>query len=199
MKQTDVVGTNRNGTGAWIFRVLIVAAAAFMLYSWYAPWWSAKFSAIPGSNHMVLHPWGIEAVGRVRQFSDNSLYDMPAFFAPFVWTYLGICMLALLVSLFVRKQISIGRMRIQLASLLIALVGLSYVGTAVIAFAVGMVKAEAADTNFIGRSTVTNPNYSGEITMTSQLEYGYWLALAAGVVLIVLALIRRRFVGRPAI
>ena len=198
MSQTDAAKAARGGAKVWIFRGLVVGGAAFMVYSWLEPWWSAKFSAIPGRNHMVLHPWGIEAVGRVRQFSDNSLYDMPGFFAPFVWSYLAVCMLALAASLFVTWQISLGRIKLQLASVLIGLVGLSYLATAGIAYAVGEVRADAAKTNFIGRSTVTNPNYSGDILMTSQLEIGYWLAICAGLVLVVLALIRRWFVGRPA-
>lgn len=196
MTQTDTAGTTRGGAGIWIYRALTVAAGAFMAYSWFEPWWSAKFSAISGRNHMVLHPWGIDAVGRVRQYSDNALYDMPAFFGPFVWTYFGICMLALAASLIVSKQISLGRIKLQLASLLVGFVGLSYLGTAVIAYAVGQLKAAAAGTNFIGKSTITNPNYNGEITMTSQLLTGYWLAVAAAVVLIVLALLRSRFVRK---
>jgi len=195
--QTDAAGTNRGDAKIWFFRVLIVAGAGFMVYSWYAPWWSADLSAIPGSNHLVLRPWGIEAVHRVRQYSENSLYDMPPFFAPLVWTYLAVCMLALATSLFVKKQFSIGRIKLQLASVLIALVGLSYLVTTAIAYAVGEMRADGAGTKFIGRSIVTNPNYSGDITMISQLEIGYWLAIGAGVVLIVLALLRGQFVGKP--
>lgn len=193
---TDRVAGKWGGKGAWIYRALIVAGAAFMLYSWYLPWWTAKFSPITGSNHMVLHPWGVDVNRQVRRFSDNSLYDMPAFFSPLVWTYLGACMLLLLISLFVSRQISLGRLRISVASILIALVGLSYVGTAVIAYVVGTIKAAAAGTSFIGRTTMSDPNYTDDFYMTSQLESGYWIAVAAGVVLIVVALIRRVFV-RP--
>lgn len=195
MTQADAVATG-GGAKAWIFRGLVVAGGALMVYSWYTPWWSAKFSAIPGSNHMILRPWGIEAVGRVRQFSDNALYDMPAFFAPMVWVYFAVCMLALALSLFISRQISLGRMKVSVASLLIGFVGLSYLATAAIAYGVGVMRADAAKTNFLGKSKVTNPNYNGEITMTSQLEAGYWLVIAAGVVLVVLALIRSRFVAK---
>lgn len=198
MTQTESIWKIRATAGGWIFRALTVGGAALMWYSWNEPWWSARFSAMSGRNHMVLHPWGVDVTSRVRQFSDASLYDMPAFFEPFVWTYLGVCMLFLLISLFINKLIKIGPIRVQLATLLVAFVGLSYVGTAVIAYVVGTLKAVAAGTNFIGVTVMENPNYTEEIRMTSQLEMGYYLALAAGVAFLVLALLRRFFVGRSA-
>src|ERR1700709_4717 len=107
MVQTDaasMTSTTRGGAGilVWIFRVLLVAGAAFMLYSWFQPWWSGNFVVIPGDNDMLLHPWGVEAVSQVRTNVDESLFQMPfpEVFAVLMWIYLGVCMLALAVSLF---------------------------------------------------------------------------------------------------
>ena len=93
------VGTNRASAGVWIFRVLVVAAAAYMVSTWFAPWWGAKVAVLPGEDHLVLHPWGVEALAQIRANVDESLYSMPWFFAPFMWTYLTVCMLALAASL----------------------------------------------------------------------------------------------------
>ena len=197
MMQTEEVGTTRGGARVWIFRILLVAGAAFMVYSWFSPWWSAKLGVIPGDNHLVLRPWGIEAVAQVRANSDKSLYSMPWFFAPFMWTYLTVCMLALAASLFVDRQISVGRIKLPLAPALIGLVGLSYVVAVGTAYGVGQLRAGWAGTSFIGKSTYLEPNTDMKIKMVSDLETGYWLALGAGAVLIVLALLRGLFVGKP--
>ncbi len=199
MTNTDAAGTSRGGTGAWIFRVLLVAGAAFMVYSWFAPWWSAKVSVIPGEDHMVLHPWGIEAVAQVRANADEALYSMPfpGLFAGFMWTYLAVCMLALAASLFVTRQLSLGRFKLPLAVVLIGLVGLSYMAAVGLAYGIGELKAGWAGANFLGTSQIKNAMTGAKIKMVSDLQIGYWLALGAGGVLVVLALLRGLFVGRP--
>ena len=196
MMQTDVVGTPRGGAGVWIFRVLLVAGAAFMVYSWFAPWWSATLGGLPGKDHLVMRPWGVQVVAQVKASGDDSLYSMPWFFAPFMWTYLTVCMLALAASLFVDRTISLGRIRLSLAVVLIGLVGLSYMAAVGIAYGVGELKAGWAGTNFIGKSSVKNAMTGAQIKMVSDLQIGYWLALGAGAVLFVLALLRGLFVGK---
>jgi hypothetical protein len=146
---------------------------------------------------MVLRPWGIEAVSQIRANSDESLYSMPWFFAPFMWTYLTVCILALAASLFVDRTVSIGRIKLPLATVLIGLVGLSYLSCVSLAFAVGELRAGWAGSNFIGKSMIHNSTIDAKIKMTSALKIGYWLALYSGPSLIVLSLIRGLFVRKP--
>jgi hypothetical protein len=160
--------------------VLVVAAAAYMVYTWFAPWWGAKVAVLPGEDHLVLHPWGIEAVAQIRANSDESLYSMPWFFAPFMWTYLTVCML-------------------PLATVLIGLVGVSYFACVSLAYAVGELRAGWAGSNFIGKSMIHNSTIDAKIKMTSALKIGYWLALYSGPALIFLALIRGLFVRKPKV
>lgn len=197
MTQVDAAATARGGAGAWIFRVLLVAAAAFMIYSWFQPWWSAKVAVLPGDNHLVLHPWGIETVAQVRANADPSMWEMPWFFAPFMWTYLGVSMLALAAGLVLNRRVSIGRFSIPLATLLILLVGLSYLLAAGMAFGIGELRASWAGTNFIGKSTFTEPQSDAKIKMVSTLRDGYWYAVGAGGAITVLALLRGLFVRTP--
>ena len=194
--QIDETGTARRGSGVWIFRVLLVAGAAFMVYSWFAPWWSATIAALPGKDHLVMRPWGVQVVAQVKASGDQSLYSMPWIFAPFMWTYLTVCMLALAASLFVDRTISVGRIRLPLAVVLIGLVGLSYMAAVGIAYGVGDLKAGWAGTNFIGTSSVKNAMSGAKVKMVSDLQIGYWLALGAGAVLFVLALLRGLIVGK---
>ena len=194
--QTDKVANGRGGTGVWIFRVLLVAAAEFMVYSWFAPWWSATVAALPGKDHLVMRPWGVEVVAQVKASGDASLYSMPWFFTPFMWTYLTVCMLALAASLFVTRSLSIGPIKLPVAVILIGLVGLSYMLALGVAYGVGELKAGWAGAKFIGTSSVKNAMSGAKVKMVSDLQQGYWLALGAGGVIFVLALIRGLFVGK---
>lgn len=167
-----------------------------MVYSWFTPWWSATIAVLPGEDHIVMRPWGVEVAGQVRANADPSLWSMPGIFEPFMWTYLAVCMLLLAASLFVQRQISLGRFSVSLAALLIAFVGLSYLIAVGTAYGVGEIRADAAGSNFIGKSTVRHAMTGNKVKMVSDLKDGYWLALAAGPVLIVLALLRGLFVRK---
>lgn len=203
MVQTDAASTTRGGAGivVWIFRVLLVAGAAFMLYSWFQPWWSADFLVIPGSPDMVLHPWGVDAVSQVRTNVDESLFQMPfpEVFAGFMWVYLVVCMLALAASLFVTRRLRLGPINVPLAMILILLVGLSYAAATGIAYEIGTLKAAAAGSKFIGTSNVLEPATGARVKMVSVLELGFWLSLAAGGVLTFLGLISFLFVRKPKV
>lgn len=183
----------------WIFRILIVASAAFMVFSWFEPWWSAKVSVIPGDDHLILHPWGIETVAQVRANADASLWSMPWFFAPFMWTYLGVCMLMLAASLVVNRRIRIWRFNMSLATLLIALVGLSYLFAMGMTFVIGELRASMIGTNFIGKSTFIEPQSDAKIKMVSDLRDGYWYAVAAGGVITVVAVLRALLIRTPKV
>lgn len=193
MAHTDGVLTVGGGAGTWILRLLLVAAAALMVYSWFQPWWIGDIATIRGTDDLVLHPWGIDAVGPVRMASDPALYEMPGFFKPFVWTYFGVAMLALLASLVVNMKIRLGPVRLPLATTLILLVGLSYLITVGLAYFIGDLRASGLDMNFVGRSEYTDPTSHRKVRMDSALQDGYWYALYAGVALFSLGIIRFLF------
>jgi hypothetical protein len=206
MVQTDAASTISTARGSagilvWIFRVLLVAGAAFMVYTWFQPWWNGDVAVIKGENDLVLHPWGVEAVGQVRSNIDESVFQMPfpQVFAGFMWVYLVVCMLALAASLFVKRRISLGRINVSVAMVLILLVGLSYMAAVGLAVGIGTLKAGAAGANFIGKSNVLEPGSGAKLKMVSYLLNGYWLALGAGGVLTVLGLIRPLFVRKPKV
>ena len=189
-------------TGEWIFRTLVIAGAAYMVYTWFEPWWAATIQVLPGEDHMVMRPWGIEVASQVKNNADASLWAMPWIFEPFMWTYLTACMLALAASLFINRQISFARVKLPkiklpLATLLIAFVGLSYLIAVVLAFVIGDFRAEMAGSKFIGKSKVVHAMTGNKVKMVSDLKEGYWLALYAGPVLVLLAILRGLFVRKP--
>jgi hypothetical protein len=200
---TSTTGTTASGTGVgvWIFRILVVLGAAFMLYSWFQPWWSTDIAIIKGEQDMVLHPWGVDAASQVRINIDESLFQMPfpQAFAVFMWVYLAVCMLALAASLFVTRRFRVGPINISLSMLLVLFVGLSYMVAAGLAFGIGELKASASGINFLGKGTYKEPGSGAPIKMVSQLMLGYWLALGAGGFLTLVGLVRPLFVRRPKV
>ncbi|MDG1430884.1 MAG: hypothetical protein P8L68_06965 [Paracoccaceae bacterium] len=196
MEQSDAQTGNRGGVMVWIFRALLLAAAAFMVYTWFQPWWIADVAVIKGDNDLVLRPWGVEVVRQVRVQADPALYSMPAFFTPFVWIYFAVAMVALAASLFINKSISLGRIRLPIATILILLVGLSYLTTVGLAYGIGTLRAESVDVAFIGKSQFTDPTSHRKMKMVADLEIGYWYALYSAIALVVLGVLRRLFVGK---
>lgn len=187
------------GIGAWIFRILVVAGAAAMLYSWFQPWWSTDIAVIKGEMDMILHPWGVEAAAQVRNNIDESAFQMPfpQVFAGFMWVYLVVCMLALAASLFVTKRFRLGPINMSVAMLMILLVGLSYMAAVGLALGIGQLKAAASGVAFLGKGVYIEPVSEAKLKMVSQLEMGYWISLAAGGALTFIGLIRPIFVRRP--
>jgi len=167
-----------------------------MLYSWYSPWWGARISDLSGNDHILMRPWGVEVmVAEIRIYANRALYAMPAFFSPLMWVYLGVCMLALAVSLFVERLFTLGGFRFSLPKVLIGLVGLSYVIAAATAFGIAQIRAGAGGVEFVGSSIVYNPITQGNTRFIAALKPGYWMAFGAGTFLIALALLRDRIVG----
>ena len=194
MASSDSAFTMGGGAGVWLFRILLIAAAAYMAYTWFLPWWSADVAVVEGTDDLVLHPWGVEVARQVRVAADPSLYAMPGFFEPFVWIYFGLAMLALVAALFLNVRFPFG---LPLAAVLILLVGLSYLITVGLAYYIGDMRAAGMDINFIGRSEYTDPMSHRKIRMESDLRDGYWYALYAGIALVVLGLVRFIFVRQP--
>jgi hypothetical protein len=205
MAQTDAATMTRGGglgmILAWIYRILLVAAGAFMVYTWFQPWWTGNFVVIPGEPDMILHPWGVEAVSQVKTNVDESLFQMPfpQVFAGFMWVYLVVSMLILVAGMFWSKTVSLGPLRLSIPMLLILFVGISYAAAAGIAYEIGWLKAAASGAKFIGSSNVLEPATGAKVKMTSKLEIGFWLTIYAGAAIAFLGLIRPLIFRRPKV
>lgn len=195
----------------WLFRALIVAAAGLMLVAWYLPWWTIDIEAL-GTDIAQIRPWGLETSERLGGFEVLLKgAEMPPWFTPMMWAYLGVCLIALLIGLWgPERELNIGKFKINLARLvsfgkfsislpflLIAGVGVSYVVAAVVAavFA-GMQMGNLMNIPLQGRTFVD----LGDPIVTyvdTRLLPGYYLVYVAGIVLIALALLRDKIIGEP--
>jgi len=183
-------------TRVWKFNILVMAAAFVMIASWLLPWWTANIEAL-GNDVVQIHPWGLEVDPRLGGFTVFIKgATLPSWFAPSMWIYFGLCMIALLVSLCVRaKPIVLGRFKIHLSRLLVGGVGVSYIVAAVIAVIYLSIRLKAFfETPLQGRKPVDLGEAMRTYVNTSLL-LGYYLTHFAGLFLLALALLHKKIIG----
>lgn len=179
----------------WLFRVLGLTAAGLFLWSWFKPWWSVYIYEVR-VEAVVVRPWVLESYVPKDYAHYISSASMPAWFGPAMWIYLGLCIAAIVYSLFFKgKEIKLWKIKSTLPSLIMGVVGFSYMAILGIAVAVIATKSTAFfDTPLVGDFFIelTESEYSDA---RSQLLFGYWLACGVGPLLIVLALLRNKIIG----
>jgi hypothetical protein len=183
----------------WLFRGLVVVAIGLMLLSWFRPWWICTVDAIYMLNQgfIKIRPWGLEHnLGSFAGYITGS--DMPVWFAPFMWLYLGICIAALLYAAWIKNKVIrlIGR-NFNLSKLIIGAVGISYILVAVTAFVYAKIQTAEFGVNFLGYTYFqVDPHAGGYGDLNASLQWGYWLTYGVGLILIALALLRDNILGK---
>ena len=193
---TDAMAAKMSNKRVWLFRVLVVAAAGLMLLSWVLPWWRADITVI--NAWVVVRPWGIQSCQFVSEYFPTAC--MPGWFAPFAWIYLVVCIALLLFSLFANEKVfSLGKFKFSLPQLIIGGVGLSYMAACVIMVVYGSIRAtEYSGMKFLGNQIiVVDPEMNIVSGAYARVLFGYWLAWATGLLLVALALLRNKIIGKP--
>jgi hypothetical protein len=119
-----------------------------------------------------------------------------------MWAYLGIVIAALLFSLWAKdKDIRIWKAGFKLPSLIIGVAGFSYIVVLVTAAIVATIKTgEVLDMQLIGTTAIALEGGTGEAGssgfIVADARLGYWLAWGAGTLLILLALLRNKIIGK---
>ncbi len=185
----------------WLFRVLIMAGAGLMVYSFISPWWGLWIYEIAPQNVVEIYPYGLwldwETIGVYSHWVESA--PMPGWFEPVMWAYLGICIAALLCASWLRqldKEIKIIRFRFKLPKLIIGIVGFSYVFVAVLAVIVAAIRTgDFFNVHLIGYNEISLGGYE-QSGAEANLMLGYWLAHGAGLFLMVMALLRNKITGK---
>jgi hypothetical protein len=137
-----------------------------------------------------------EAIGNYIMYIPGA--EMPVWFEPLMWTYLGIVLAALLVGLFVKnKGFNIWKIHFRLPSFLIGLVGFSYMVIVVLAVIVAAIRTGDyfSGIHQIGYNFISL-GFDYETGMESYLLPGYWTACAVGPAILILAILRNFIVGK---
>ena len=131
-----------NNLRIWVFRGLVIITICLMVVSWLIPWWSGDIPMLEAEGALIIHPYGLEEnLGNVAAYAAEA--NMPVWFAPVMWVYLGICIAGLLYGSWrvrIDKEVKLGKFRIKLPELLIGVIGFSYIVVAVLAIIVAAIR-----------------------------------------------------------
>jgi hypothetical protein len=180
----------------WLFRGLVIIAIGLLLVSWFLPWWSAQIAAINVTDPIVIHPWGLEMNMAGMEYLMPTNAEMPGWFAPIMWLYLGLAIAALLIGAWIKdKSICLLGRKLNLSRWLIGIVGFSYIIVVIAAVIVAAIRTGDFGINLLGKTFVSMSHFAAS-NVYSSLLFGYWLACAVGPLLILLALLRNKIVGK---
>ena len=178
----------------WIFRVCVLIGAGLMALSWFLNWWSLDIESFQKIDAIIIHPYGLED----KSDLSNALgVGLPQWFAPVVWIYFALALLALVIGAWIKeKTIKLFGRKFNLSRWLVGIVGFSYIVVAVIAVIVAAIM-----TGDIDGLTLLDRYYismgGGMMSwVDGTLDIGYWLACGTGVFLLALAFLRNKIIGK---
>ncbi len=182
---------------AWLFRGLILIAAGLMVLTWFMPWWEANVVILQGAN-VVIHPWGLtNTLDFFVTYIDGA--DMPGWFKYVMFAYLIIAVIALLSSAFLKnKTVKILRFKFTLPQLVILIVGISYIVVLVTAAIFAAIRTgDFWGMHLLGKTLIVINDLESEVI--AGFLPGYYVAYAAGILMVILALLRNKITGKTAI
>lgn len=179
-----------DNTRTWIFRGLTLVAAAVLIYTWFQPWWVAYIEELQ-QNGVTIRPYAMEISGMLRNYPEWIVgAEMPTWFFPLMWVYLGVCLGTLTYSLFTDNNTA--------ARLLVGFAGFAYVVFVVVfAITVAMRAPDFHGVPLQGHVFISMNEHTESYVDTS-LQMGYWIACGVGPFLLALAALRTRIVGASA-
>jgi hypothetical protein len=185
----------------WLFRILTLVGAGLFLYSWFQPWWTAYIELLQ-ENAATIYPHAMIIGGAIRDYPHWIMgYEMPTWFFPLMWVYLAVCLGVLTYSLFTSDEdrLTLGKFNLSLPLVLVGFAGLAYIiFVAVFPIVVSIRAPEFYGTPLQG-SVFVSMDENHESFVRTGLQMGYWLAVATGVFLLAIALLRTKIVGNPTL
>ncbi|MCK9525634.1 MAG: hypothetical protein M0R49_06865 [Limnochordia bacterium] len=181
---------------AWLFRGLILIAAGLMILSWFMPWWIAEVVILEDANVMI-HPWGLSnTLDFFEVYIEGA--NMPGWFPYLMFAYLGIAVLALLASMFLKdKVVKILKFKFTLPQLVILIVGISYIVVGVGAAVFAAIRTgDFWGMHLLGKTLIVINDLESDVV--ARFLPGYYLVYLSGIFMIILALLRNKITGNAA-
>lgn len=178
-------------------RGLVLVVAGLMVVSFIMPWWTCTIVGETAifENAVTIYPYGLRCdLAGFTAYTSGA--DMPVWFAPLMWTYLGVCVVFLLLSLFVKeKMFNLGKFRLSLPQMIIGGIGITYIVVVVLAIIIAAIRTgDFYGTHLIGHSYFFVSEFvQGDVY--AGLQFGYWLACGVGPLCIALALLSNKIIG----
>jgi hypothetical protein len=156
---------------SWLFRIMVICAGVIMLVSFILPWWTCSFSQ---TTDIRIYGWGLRH--NLAQLSAYVAQDItPLYQTILAWVYIGLSIVVLISSMFIKRKI---------AFLLQGIVGLGYIAYALIAvYNVISNRVQQYSILLQGRTSM-----GSGLNLQSSIQPGFYLALAAGGLIVLLAI-----------
>ena len=171
----------------WLFRILVAIAAFLMIWSFTSPWWIAELSGIIGRTSIDIYAYGIQDREMPVALMNYMSRDItPLYQTVFAWVYLAVSVVLVLGSTWIKG------IKGQ------AILGIT--GAGFIAYA-----ATAAFIVIANRTAEFGIPFQGSVSITAEgtttnistsLTGGYYMAYAAGGLLLSLAILRSIIIGK---
>ena len=178
----------RGSPRVWLYRSLVLIAAALVVVSFAMPWWTVDVKISGSHTGVQIYGYGLRHnLMNLRMYIAAD--ETPAYQTALAWGFAGLISVLALLSAFIKGW----RGRLLLGG-----AGLAYAAYATVAVFV-VVANRVPDFNvaFTGWSTDTYADIQTiDVTYFSSIGAGYYLASAAGGLCLVLALARGLISGR---
>jgi len=182
----------------WIFRLLVLVGVGLMLVAWFMPWWTIDVEGF-ATDAVQIRPWGLDMCEQMGGFEILLKGAcMPVWFPYFMWTFLALCILALLVAMVTKgKEFKFSGFRFNLSQIFVAGVGFSYWVMGIVAAVYASMRMKSAfGAPLQGRAFIDKGEPLIAFVETRLLP-GYWMIFVAGFFLLVVGLLRNTIVGKP--
>jgi hypothetical protein len=188
-----------NNLRVWVFRFFVLCVIGVMVMAYILPWWVCNIAEIFIENQVVIHAYGLSnnlGSSFAGYFSGS---EMPAFFTPLMWTFLGVTIILSLLSLFVKdKEIRIWKIHTSLSSFIMGFVGLAWIVVVLIGLIVMAVRTGDFYGIHLNGTTFISLGHPKEGNAVASLQLGYYLACAVGPLCLILAILRNKIIGNKA-
>lgn len=180
-----------NSVRAWVFRALVLIAAAAMVVSFVKPWWSCRIHSVWEEQELdkdlEIFAWGFRPdVITLKQYVAGDV--TPLSMVRLAWGYLAVSVLLAVGSTWLKDNK--GRW-------LLALVGLVYIVYAVAGIL--WIRQRTWERFGIKLHGYTYLYDTGGIDINARVLLGYYLAPISGILFVLLALLRNVIVGKSRI
>ncbi len=181
----------------WLFVLLVLVGAALMFAGWFMPWWTIDVEGF-ATDVVQIRPWGLcicEQMGDFAILMKGA--ELPAFFAPFMWSFLGLCVVALLVGIVIKEaSVKIGKLTLKWSQILVGGVGLAYIVMAIVAAVFASYRMGTAfGAPLQGRAFIDMGDPLIAYVDTRLLP-GYYVLYAAGLTLLLVGIFRDKIINK---
>jgi len=168
------------GMKTWIVRFAVIISAVLLLVSFSLPWWETQGTATSGHFFIKIYGHGLQHdMDQLQEYIAAD--ETPAYQTAAAWAYAGVSAVLALASTWIKGK---------KGTFLLSAVGLGYMAYALVAMFV-VVKNRLAESGIALQGLTASGLYKQVgMSFDSSITAGFYLALAAGALFVILAAIR---------